>query len=226
MSKTGEFFADDRAALRTAVEYIMGTGVHGDVVEFGCYRGRTALILAGALRDFADHYGFSERVHGVTPRKLWVFDSFQGFPEASNEIDKSSPHIKAGVWYAGQPAGGSPAEVAKLCAAVIGATRVQVVPGWYKDTLSQIPEGTTFGLVHVDCDYYESTFQVLDHVLGQQMLADGATILFDDWYCNRGSPDFGEQKAWSDACDKYAPRYTDWGPYGAVGRRFIVHGAA
>jgi hypothetical protein len=222
----GEFYPADLAALRTAVEYVMGTGVYGDVVEFGCYRGRTAVTLAKAMHKGEASYRFSEVAHGIPERSLWVFDSFRGFPKTSTAVDAASPHIKAGVWYEGAPAGGSPAEIRSMCNAWLTDDRINVVAGWYKDTLSQIPAGHKFALVHVDCDYYESTIQVLDHLFAHDMIADGCTILFDDWYCNRGSPDFGEQKAWSETVEKYRPWITDWGAYGIVGRRFIVHSVA
>ena len=35
-------------ALQDGVEYIYGSGVHGDVTEFGCFQGRTAEVLAAA----------------------------------------------------------------------------------------------------------------------------------------------------------------------------------
>ena len=35
-------------ALQDRVGYIYGSGVHGDVTEFGCFQGRTAEVLAAA----------------------------------------------------------------------------------------------------------------------------------------------------------------------------------
>jgi hypothetical protein len=53
--------------------------------------------------------------------------------------------------------------------------------------------------------------------------ANGCALYFDDWYCNRGSPDFGEQRAWAECVAKYQPRYADWVPYATMGRRLIIH---
>ena len=80
-----------------------------------------------------------------------------------------------------------------------------------------------FAVVSVDCDLYESTASVLEYLLGKQTYSDGCVVFFDDWYCNRGSPEFGEQKAWADYTAKYKIRFTDWGPYSVVGRKFILH---
>lgn len=210
------FFGADHRALNDAMEYVFGSAVPGDVIEFGCHRGRSTRALAKAMRDSYTKYGSRDR-------DLWALDSFEGFPEADNPVDGECPHVKIGSWRAGAPAGGSPAQIMSLCAQHLPAERIHVIAGWFKDTLAQIPPSTRFAFVHVDCDYYESTSQVLTHLFDNAMLSDGATILFDDWYCNRGSPDYGEQKAWAEAITKFRPRFTDWGPYGIVGRRFIVH---
>ena len=80
-----------------------------------------------------------------------------------------------------------------------------------------------FSLLHVDCDLYEGTRTVLEHMFSTHALSDGCAILFDDWHCNRGSPQFGEQRAWAECVARYGVSFTDWGPYGAVGHTFIVH---
>ncbi len=225
-----QFYPGEEESLKRAVEYAIISGVRGDVAEFGCYFGHTAAILAKALWEMEKKYGQCDRAHGIAQRRLWAFDSFEGFPEATDPVDIASPHIKAGLWFAGQPAGGTAEGVGVQCANWIDGNRVWVVSGWYKDTLCKLPPGQKFAVIHIDCDYYESTKQVLDHLLGHGMLSDGCTILFDDWYCNRGSPDYGEQRAWADAWSTHrgaSPigyRYSDWGPYGTLGRRFIVHG--
>lgn len=219
----GAFYPAQRQALANAVEYAMGTGVAGDIVEFGCYLGLTAAMLAEAMAEGTRQYAYSDTRHGIPERRLWVFDSFEGFPEARSRVDVESPHIQAGVWFAGQPCGSTPAEVMLRCAEFIPASRIAVVKGWFADTLVQIPHGQQFAVIHVDCDYYESTRQALGYLFEHGMVSEGATILFDDWYCNRGSPDYGEQRAWHEAVQHYRVRFTDWGPYGVVGRRFIVH---
>ncbi len=217
---TYDLGAASRQMLETAVVYAVCCAVPGDVVEFGCWQGDTAEVLAKVMAETA---GPHDELHGIAQRKLWVFDSFQGFPAATAAPDLVAPHIKAGVWHQGSPAGGTPEAVAQRCGRHIGDARVMVVPGWFKDTLERIPAGTRFAVVHIDCDYYESTIQVLDHLFKNDMMSDGCTILFDDWYCNRGSPEFGEQKAWWEALTNHYVDYTDWGGYGHAGRRFIVH---
>lgn len=218
-----QFVGADKEGLRAAVEYAVSCSVPGDVVEFGCYMGRTTEMLAEAMWEMDTRYVGSDGYHAIGERRLWAFDSFEGFPEPSHPIDAAAPHVKAGVWYAGQPSGGSPEQVHAICARFLRADRISVVKGWYRDVLPRLPPRLRFAVVHIDCDLYESTKDVLDRLFGAGMLSDGCTILFDNFYCNRGSPDYGEQRAWNEAHAKWCFRYSDWGPHGVVGRRFIVH---
>jgi hypothetical protein len=216
----------DEQALGLAVEYAIGSGVFGDVVEFGCLSGRTAQILAREMARVSKSFGSrSDSMHKIPERNLWLFDSFEGFPETSTQIDADSPHIQARVWHAGEPRGGRPEDVHRRCAAYIGDQRTKVIKGWYKDTLLQLPAGQKFAVVHVDCDYYSSTYEVLNHLFRNAMISDGCIMLFDDWLCNRGSPKYGQQKAWSDLWSLDWPylSFTNLGRYGVASWQFIVH---
>lgn len=220
-----EIMEPNHVALCVAMDYIFASGVPGDIIEFGCYRGASTEILARAFAVMEGQYRASDVRHEIGPRKLWVFDSFEGFPEATYPADIAAPHIKAGAWRAGDPKGGTPESVKARCTKYLSPERVNVVEGWYKDTLLQIPKETKFALVHIDCDYYESTSQVLEYLFATTAISDGCTILFDDWWCNRGSPLYGEQRAWREATYKYEGSYhhSDWGSYAIQGKRFIVH---
>ena len=48
-------------------------------------------------------------------------------------------------------------------------------------------------IVFIDCDLYASTVPVLNFI--SDYLEDGAILIFDDWFCFKGSPERGEQKA-------------------------------
>jgi O-methyltransferase len=215
----------DAVTLKRGIHYIYGSAVAGDVAEFGCYMGRTAAILAETMARCEYEYAGALLMHGISPRRLWVYDSFEGFPQATKAPDIEAPHIQSGAWAAGSCRGGSPQEVRRRCDNLLGGNRVHVGAGWFKDTLKTIPPDTRFAFVHLDCDFYESTYQVLMHLFDNDHLSDGCALYFDDWYCNRGSPVYGQQRAWREACLKTKKDYyaSDWGPYGVVGHRFIVH---
>ena len=217
-------FADfDPQALAKAVQYVIGCGVTGYIAEFGCYQGRSAEVLAKALHYYSLAYSTNDTLNEIPERKLYLFDSFQGFPEVDNAVDTKSPHLTRGIWMAGMAKGDPPQELAKKCSQYIEGRRIKIFCGWYKDTMALVGEDIRFALLHMDCDYYQSTFDVLLPLFQRGLISDGATILFDDWYCNNGSPEFGQQKAWADVMAQCPQKYTDWGAYGVTGRRFIVH---
>jgi len=209
--------------LYRGFEYVMISAVPGDVAEFGTSSGRTAMVLAKAMANFGDRYGSSDIAHGIGLRKLYLFDSFEGFPAASDPIDKAAPQISSGAWGPGVAKDAPPALLLEMCATHLDPARIVIREGWYRDTMPTLEVGPKFAMVHIDCDFYESTMDVLDRLFANDAFSDGCAVYFDDWYCNRGSPDFGEQKAWADCVVKYRPRFTDWGPYATVGRRFIIH---
>jgi hypothetical protein len=210
-------------ALTLGVEYAYISAVPGHIAEFGTMSGSTAMTIANAMVDGDQRYALSERMHGIDQRLLYLFDSFEGFPKTSNPVDAASPHIATNVWGPGVARGLTAEELHDACAAILGSDRIKVVPGWYNETLPTLSADLRFAVVSVDCDLYESTASVLEYLLGKQTYSDGCAVFFDDWYCNRGSPDFGEQKAWADYTAKYKVRFTDWGPYSIVGRKFILH---
>jgi O-methyltransferase len=210
-------------ALTMGVEYAYASAVPGHVAEFGTMSGATATTLANAMRDGDQRYRLSEQSHGIGERSLYLFDSFQGFPQTSNPVDAASPHVATNVWGPGVARGLTAAELHDACSAILGRDRVKVTPGWFNETLPGFTSDLRFAVVSVDCDLYESTASVLEYLLGRQTYSDGCVVFFDDWYCNRGSPEFGEQKAWADYTARYNIRFTDWGPYSVVGRKFILH---
>lgn len=210
-------------ALKMGVEYAYVSAVPGHIAEFGTMSGSTAMTLARAIHDGDRRYRYSEQSHGIDERKLYLFDSFQGFPQTHNAVDAASPHVASKVWGAGVARGLTADELHGACSGILGRERVVVTPGWFNETLPSFPSDLRFALVSIDCDLYESTVCVLEYLLGKRTYSDGCALFFDDWYCNRGSPDFGEQKAWEELTGKYKVRFTDWGPYSVVGRKFILH---
>ena len=82
---------------------------------------------------------------------------------------------------------------------------------------------TKFAIIHIDCDLYESTMDVLDYLFENKHLLDGCMIFFDDWNCGNASPHLGERRAWSEITKKYNVNYSDCGEYSCAGHKFIVH---
>lgn len=208
-------------ALALGVDYVYGCAVAGHIAEFGTMTGNTAAVLAREIAKAS--YMYPEFDPRGRHKKLFLFDSFQGLPVSDVPEDRDSPHVLDGTWSAGTCKGITKEELRMKCAKFIPNDRIAVLDGWFKDTLPTLPAGTTFALLHVDCDLYQSTLDVLDFCFQRGLVEEGAAIFFDDWNSNRASPKYGERKAWAEAVTRYEVDYSDWGEYGHMGRKFIVH---
>lgn len=204
-----QYQRDRYKALTGHVHFMHFERIPGDVAEFGTAYGTTATFLAAAMGDASQLRG--------DRRELHLFDSFQGLPEITHPLD-----IAAG-WKQGAYRDKSAAELVALCREFIREEQIRVYEGWYKDTLTSIPKGTRYALVHIDCDIYESTWQVLEYLFSNDHVSNGCAILFDDWNCGHASPNLGERKAWAEAVERFRISYTDCGDYSAFGHKVIVH---
>ena len=127
----------------------------GAIVELGCFKGAMSAWMR-ALLDFCR-----------SDREIHVFDSFEGLPKPS-EVDGS--HLKEGDVKA------SPEDVLELHAR-LGLRPPRIHPGWFEDTLDQLPGEIAFA--YVDADFYESMACALKSVLPR--LVPGATLVMDDY---------------------------------------------
>lgn len=206
-----------REALRLSMEYIHGAEVEGEVAEFGTMSGETAEALAEALVENAVN-------RNLAPRRLHLFDSFQGLPPFDSDIDRRCTQVQTGTWKQGMAFVVLNKEQLKAAVgAKIPLERVVVHDGWYKDTVPRIAAEVRFALLHVDCDLYSSTMEALGPLFQKSAVAQGAVILFDDWNTNRASPDFAQRKAWADLTRKHRIKFSDEGGYGWSGHKFIIH---
>ncbi len=216
-------FPDVYQELAKSVGYAHIASVEGDLAEFGTCSGFTASLIAYSIQYYSDNLGKHETIHGQEPRKLHLFDSFEGFPESTQEADINSPHVQSGAWGEGTARGLNEQELVSLCSQFLSKERIKTYPGWYKDTLQIIEADTRFAFVHIDCDLYESTIDVLKHLFSERLISEGAILLFDNWFCNRASDSYGEQRAWSEICSMFEIQHTNLGMYACVGNRIVVH---
>lgn len=217
-------FPDVYKELVKSVAYTFVSSVEGGFAEFGTCSGYSATLIACAVDFYTKNLSEHESMHSMGLRNLSLFDSFQGFPNATHNIDIESPHVASGAWGEGTAKGLSAHQLVELCSQFLPAERINTYEGWYKDTLGTIPKNELFGLVHIDCDLYESTYDVLYHLLDNNHLSQGCMLLFDNWFSNRASPNFGEQKAWHDIQQKFEVDFNMLGMYACVGNKIIIHG--
>jgi O-methyltransferase len=108
----------------------------------------------------------------------------------------------------------------------VDLAKVEIVAGWYDDVLNdeakeRLPLRAA-SVIWVDCDLYESTVPVLAFVT--DYVQDGTVLIFDDWFCFRGDPHRGEQRAFREWLEKN-PEITasEFHKFGWHGNSFILH---
>ena len=53
-------------------------------------------------------------------------------------------------------------------------------------------------------------------------IVEGAVLIFDDYFCFGGDPNFGEAKAFSNWLKKSSLKAIDWFSYSSHGKAFIM----
>lgn len=210
-----------REAIWRCVEFVATRGIDGDVLEFGVLGGWTARIFAETIRDL--NY----------PCDLHLFDSFEGLPVITSDVDKASFDINRGVWQSNMTLPRKMYEdtgfalhehIRDSLATVISSARIKIYRGYYHDVL-QTPLRCKAAIVHLDCDLYSSTREVLDALIRDRVLQDGTLLVFDDWNCNRANPNYGQRRAFGEFLKQLESRWSassfiNYGPNAAV---FILH---
>lgn len=196
--------------IKHTMDFVANCKIDGDYLEFGVFRGGHFL----AAIKLAEKCGLKRM-------RFFAFDSFEGLPEISG-VD-----------------GGAPAQFTKgeftcdestfrriLRKNSVPMDRVYIEKGWFDDTLTaerrEILGLKRAAIVWVDCDFYESTVPCLEFVT--PLVQDGTTIIFDDWFCFKGSPKFGQQRAFREWMESN-PDITasEFHKYGWTGNSFILH---
>jgi O-methyltransferase len=204
---------DISSSLQRAIQYAMGSRVDGDIVEFGTASGFTASVIARTMVE----------IKRKPRRTLWLFDSFEGLPEATSDTDLSNPHVKTGLWGKGMLTGISPEVLQKRVSSFLDPKLVRVEKGWFSDSVKRIPDDTRFAMIHVDCDLYQSTIDCLHPLFSRKLISQGCVIVFDDWNCGRANNQLGERRAWREIAHEYNVEFEDFGHQSWAGRSFIVH---
>ena len=146
--------------------------IPGDVVEFGSYRGGSALFIAHLLRAWG------------STKKVFALDTFEGLPPTDHEID---------LHRSGDFADATLEEVTNARDAAGLADQLVLVKGLFEDRWPTLRKGRTFSLAHIDCDIYHAVKYVLQEI--DDSLSPGAHVILDD-------PLFGSCLGAMEACEE------------------------
>lgn len=164
--------------LRTLVQAILADGVAGDFIETGVWRGGACILMRAVLA-----------AHGVTDRRVFVADSFEGLPRP--DAGRYPADRRDGLFRFGELAV-SQADVMRNFEAY-GLLDEQVVflKGLFKDTLPTLRRHP-FALIRLDGDMYESTLDALTNLYDG--VTPGGYVIIDDYgilgSCRKAVHDF------------------------------------
>ncbi len=135
-------------------------------------------------------------------RKIYGFDSFEGLP--AQWTDNAGP--------------GDASTKGKLPS--VKLDNVEYIKGWYKDSLPDFFETYqgTAAVVHIDCDLYDSTREVLSNI--KPYIIQGTILIFDDFV---GFKDYKkhEFKAFNEFAKEHSVKFEIIG-YAFLGREVAI----
>jgi O-methyltransferase len=173
MTMIGQQSFSENLQLAEQVEKIVGS-----VVECGVWRGGMSAGIATILGP---------------DRKYYLFDSFEGLPPAK-PMDGSS----ALAWQRNTDSNAyfdncrAPQHFCEQAMDMSGAKNVQIIKGWFNETLSNFTSDQPIALLRLDGDWYDSTISCLENLYDK--VNPGGVIIIDDYYtwdgCSRAVHDF------------------------------------
>jgi hypothetical protein len=160
-------------ALCRSVEYVANSGIPGDIVECGVWKGGSMMAVAHTLLDC-----------GTTDRKLYLFDTFDGMTEPT-AVDKDMRGQSASELMKKRKAAGrswcrSTLEEVETAMKSTGYDEGNMVfvKGKVEETIPErAPE--KIALLRLDTDWYESTYHELKHLYPR--LSVGGVLIVDDY---------------------------------------------
>lgn len=147
-----------------------------EVCEFGVGRGGSAMLLAWLVGRYGG--------------RLTLFDMFGRIPPPSDKdgqpaLDRYQTILNSENedYYGNIPdlIDLIKEEISTIC----DLSKVVFMKGKYEETLPALSSNQVFNLVHIDCDWYESSKAVLDYL--EHHLHPGAIIQIDDYSNWQGS---------------------------------------
>lgn len=167
-------------SLIEAVKYVVSSGIEGDFVECGVWRGGSVMAMALTLRELG------------AVRNLHLFDTFAGMPEPTDE-DVTLSGEPATPKYERRRLGKNSSD---WCRASIEEVRENVMSTGYASEHVHFHKGTVeetlpaaapdrISLLRLDTDFYQSTRHELEHLYPR--LVKGGVLLLDDYGHWRGA---------------------------------------
>ena len=176
--------------IRLLAEDVVRRGVPGDFIETGIWRGGACIMMRAVLK-----------AHGVTDRRVWCADSFEGLPDpdaASYPQDANDQHATYEALAI------SLEQVQENFSRYdLLDDQVRFLKGWFKDTLPTAPI-ETLAILRLDGDMYQSTMEAFEALYDK--LSPGGYCIIDDMgavpACRQAVADFRNKRGITDRIEQ------------------------
>ena len=164
--------------LRELSQYVLDYQIPGDFIETGVWRGGSCIMMRAVLK-----------ANGITNRKVWVADSFEGLPHPDED---NYPEDKGQDFHTYKELAISLDEVKNnFLKYSLLDEQVVFLKGWFKETLPKCGI-EKIAILRLDGDLYESTFQSLSALYSK--VTNGGFVIIDDYHvvegCKKAVHDF------------------------------------
>ena len=165
------------AALATSVNYVIDNDLRGDFVECGVWKGGSCMIMAKELLK-----------RGNISREIWMYDTFEGMTEPTDEDIEIETGIKGKNLLSGVQKttekynmwAYSPLDEVKknMQKTSYPTDKFRYIVGKVEDTLIEsLPN--EIALLRLDTDWYESTRFELEKLY--PLIVSGGILIIDDY---------------------------------------------
>jgi O-methyltransferase len=173
--------------LHFLIEEVIRLNIPGDFIETGIWRGGASIFVTSMF------LAYGQICPSPTCRRVFVADSFKGIPAVDlAKYPEDSAHQGA---HEIQILHDNSKELVQATFQSFGVLSNSVIwlKGWFKDTLPASKElFTTFSVIRLDGDTYESTWQPLVYLY--KRLSIGGFVIVDDYTdwvgCRKAVNDF------------------------------------
>ena len=151
--------------VQACVEQALDDGVPGDLLEAGVWRGGASILMRAVLA-----------ARGVTDRRVWVADSFEGLPPPDPDrypADAGDRH-----WTRTELAASLEQVRRNFARYGMLDEQVRFLKGWFEDTLPDAPV-EQLAVLRADGDMYGSTMDILRSL--EPRVAPGGFVIIDDY---------------------------------------------
>jgi hypothetical protein len=151
--------------VQFCVEDALARKVPGDLMETGVWRGGTVILMRAILK-----------ANGVTSRRVWAADSFEGLPPPNPEKYPLDAELKLNTFKALSVSLEQVQENFRRYDLL--DEQVRFLKGWFRDTLPSAPV-EKLAVLRLDGDLYESTMDALTSLYPK--LQKGGYLIVDDY---------------------------------------------